>query len=372
MKKNTLSGKEYLWNYLLWGVISYIWYQNLFFTNIEGMTVFQSNLILIGSMVIGFIINTVLSVQWSRNTFSIITSMLIPFGIYTFITYNPYLSNLYKPLLIIAGIALVSGIVAAVFTKVNSTNRRRIRMIRNCRSVIAARTVGAITSAVIIGCIFGRVYIGGALISSQECSTSTYGDEYTIANNIDTVLLLKPENWDKVTNAQERLDILQCVVNIEGNHLGLNKEVHIYSKILGEGVLGYYSERESAVYISVEHLMKDSIYDVLDTVGHEMYHAAEHRYVEIYNNLSPEDQDSYFFYDASIYVEEFSNYVSSKDDFITYYGQKCEKDARSYGKSAVGDYYSRISELTGDNSFDEYVQAVYGIGPDRGNDYGID
>lgn len=49
------------------------------FTNIEGMTVIQSNLVLIGSMVIGFIVNTVLSVKWSRNTFSIITSMLIPF-----------------------------------------------------------------------------------------------------------------------------------------------------------------------------------------------------------------------------------------------------------------------------------------------------
>lgn len=372
MKKNTLSGKEYLWNYLFWGVIGYIWYQNLLFTNIEGMTVFQSNLVLIGSMVLGFIINTVLSVQWSRNTFSIINSMLIPFGIYTFITYNPYLSNLYKPLLIVAGIIFVSGIAVAVFAKVNSTNRRRIRMIRKRRSVIAARTVGAITSAVIIGCIFGRSYIGGALISSQECTTSTYGDEYTIANNIDTVLLLKPENWDKVSSAQERLDILQCVVNIEGNFLGLNKEVHIYSKMLDEGVLGYYSERESAVYISAKHLMRDSIYDILDTVGHEMYHAAEHRYVEIYNNLSPEDQASYFFYDASIYAEEFSNYVSGKDDFITYYGQKCEKDARSYGRSAVGDYYSRISELTGDNSFDEYVQAVYGIGLDGGNDYGID
>ena len=271
-----------------------------------------------------------------------------------------------------AGIVLVCGIVVAVFAKVNSTNRRRIRLTRKRRSVIAARTVGAITSAVIIGCIFGKPYIEGALISSQECVTSTYGDEYTIANNIETVILLKPENWDKVSTAQERLDILQCVVNIEGNYLGLNKEVHIYSKILEEGTLGYYSERESAVYISAKHLMTDSVYDVLETVGHEMYHAAEHRYVEIYNGLSPEDQASYFLYDASIYAEEFSNYVSGKEDFISYYGKKCEKDARSYGRRAVGDYYSRISELTGDNSFDEYVQAVYGISLDGGDDYGID
>lgn len=138
MKKNTLSGQEYLWDYLFWGVVGYIWYHNLLFTNIEELTVFQSNLVLIGSMVIGFIINTVLSVQWSRNTFSIITSLLILFGIYTFITYNPYLSNLYKPLLIVAGIILVSGIAVAVFTKVNLTNRRRIRMIRKRRSVIVA------------------------------------------------------------------------------------------------------------------------------------------------------------------------------------------------------------------------------------------
>lgn len=46
------------------------------FTNIEGMTVFQSNLVLIGSMVIGFIVNTVLSVKWSRNTFQLLLQCL--------------------------------------------------------------------------------------------------------------------------------------------------------------------------------------------------------------------------------------------------------------------------------------------------------
>lgn len=371
MKNNTLSGKEYLLDYMFWGVIAYIWYQNLIFTNIEGMTVLQSNLVLIGSLIIVFFINTVIFIRWSRNTFAIISSILIPFGIYTFITYNLYIANLFKPLLIVAGIVLVGGMCFATFAKVDLTNHRKIKVIRKRRSIVIARTVGAVTSAVMIGCILGKSYIGGALISSKENPTSTYGNECTIANNIDTVMLLKPENWENISTAQERLDVLQCVVNIEGNYLGLNKKVNIYSKILDEGILGFYSDRESAVYISVKHLMNDPIYDVLESVGHEMYHAAEYEYVEIYNGLSPEDQASYFFYDASIYAEEFADYVSSKEDFISYYGQKCEKDARSYGKSAVADYYSRISELTGDDSFDEYVQVVYDPSIEGDNDYGI-
>lgn len=361
MKKNTLTGREYLWNYLFWGIIGFIWYQNLLFINIRGLSVLQSNLVLIGGMVVAFLINTILSVRWSRNTTSIITSILISMGVYTFVTYNQYLSNLFKPVLIVAGVVLVIGVGMAVFARVNSTNRRKIQLVKRRRSVATVRMVGAVTSAVLIGCIWGRTYIGGALISSQECATSTYGEKYTIANNIDTVVLLKPENWEKIDTLQARLDILQCVVNIEGAYLGLNKEVHVYSKLMDKGVLGYYSDCESAVYISAEHIMNDSVYDVINSVCHEMYHAATYRYLEIYNGLNSEEQSLYFFYDASIYAEEFSNYVSGKENYISYYGQKCEKDARRYGKSAVADYYSRISELTGDNSFSDYISNLNGI-----------
>ena len=364
MKKNTLSGREYLWNYMFWAVIGFIWYKNLLFTNIRGLSVMQSSLVLIGAMVVTFFVNTFISVGWSRNEWSIIASLLIPMGGYTYIIYNQYLSNMFTPVLAAASVALMIGVGIAFFSKVNSENVRRIKLVRRRRSVATVRTVGAITSAVMIGCIFGRSYIGGALFSSNEKTTATYGEEYTIANNIDTVVLLKPENWEKLDTAQERLDVLQCVVNIEGNYLGLNREISIYSKIMEEGTLAYYSDREGAVYINIDHMMNDSVYEVIDSVAHELFHAASHRYVEIYNELSPEEQKSYFFYDVSVYAEEFSNYVSGEDDYISYYGQKCEKDARSYGYSAVGDYYYGISELIGDNSYEDCLRDYYSIGFD--------
>jgi len=361
LKKNTLSGRDYLWNYAFWAVVGFIWYKNLLFTNIRGLSVMQSNLVLIGIILVTFFVNTYLSFGWSRNEKSIIASLFISMGVYTFITYNQYLSNMFRPILVVASIDFLIGVSIALFSRVNCENRRRVPMIRRRKIIATVRTIGAITSAVMIGCILGKTYVGGALFSSNEKTTSSYGEEYTIANNIDTVILLKPENWENIDIPQERLDVLQCVVNIEGNYLGLNKGIHIYSKIMEENNLAYYSDRESAVYININHMMNDSVYEVIDSVAHELFHAASYMYVEIYNELSPEKQKSYFFNDVAVYAKEFSNYVSADVDFVSYYGQKCEKDARLYGYNAVGDYYYRISELIGDDSYDDCLKDFYGI-----------
>lgn len=361
MKENELSAGEYLFDYLFCALIAYVWYQNLIFINIERLSVLKSNLILIGMILVLFLVNTFLIYDLSCNMWTIIASNLIPMGIYTFITYRTYLSNIFYPILWVAASIIVISLCIIPFTKVRSKKKRKRRQIRRKRGLEAVKGTLALCSSALIVCIFVRTYVAGALVSSQDSATATYGDEYTIANNIDTLIKLKPENWKKIDSAQERLNILQCLVNVEGNYFGLTKEIHIYSKLMREGLMAYYSDREAAVYINVDLLMKGSVYQVVESVAHEMFHAGTYRYVEIYNGLSPEEQNSYFLYDASVYAEEFADYVDGEEDYIAYYGQECERQARYYGERAVAEYYKRISELTGDDSFEVFLHDCCGI-----------
>ena len=351
MRKNTLSKRNYVLETVFWAVIAFIWYNNLFFTNISGRTVLESNVILIAMIAFAVLANSVFTLRWRRNTASAVTSVLTPFGVYSYITYEKYMPKAYK-VIVLVGIAVCA--IAAfwiVLSRIQTKTKKRRIVTKAKMTYLTVRFVGAAVSVSFITCLFCRTYVGGALLSAGESATSTYGDEYTIAENMDTVLLLQEDEWKKLS-LEERLDVLQCICNIEGNYLGLNRKIHIYASKLDEQVMGDYNDSASSIQISVELLESGDPYETLDTVCHEMFHAAQHRYVEIYKGLDDSSKNSYFLYNASVYAEEFQNYKSGRkssdvSEFLDYYGQWCEHDARSYAQDAVVDYYKRIAEYLG-------------------------
>ena len=156
------------------------------------------------------------------------------------------------------------------------------------------------------------------------------------------------------------MDVLQCICNIEGNYLGLDRGVHIYASKLDDNLLGYYNDSASSIQISIDLVESGDPYETLDCVCHEMFHAGQARYVEIYEGLDDEAKRSYFLYNASVYAEEFRDYKNARmsddvSDYLEYYGQWCEQDAREYAYKAVLDYYERIDEYLEQhgNSLDE-------------------
>lgn len=354
MKYNTLSTRDYVIETLFWAIIAFVWYQNLFFTNIEGKTVGGSNVILIIMVVLAIAVNMVLTISWNRTTGSAITSVLIPYGVYSYITYAKYITKVYR---IIAWVAIGICVLAMIYilaVKLHAKSKRR-RIFRKAKMAYSTfRFVGAAASVSLIVCLFCNVYVGGALVSPTEKPASSYGEEYTIAANIDTVLLLQEDEWLNLS-LEERMDVLQCICNIEGNHLGLNRGIHIYASKLDENLLGYYNDSASSIQISIDLVESGDPYETLDCICHEMYHAGQARYVEIFESLDEDAQRSYFLYDASVYADEFHNYKNARmaddvSDYLEYYGQWCEQDAREYANKAVLDYYSRIFEYLEQNS----------------------
>lgn len=348
MKRNTLCKRDYVLEILFWGIISFIWYQNLFFINIPGKTVPESNLILIVMVVVSVTVNLVFTIRWSRNTVSAITATLLPYGAYAYITYAKYMAKIYRIVLWVAvGICVLVALYIAV-AKMNARTKSRLvfRKVRMTYSVV--RFVGAAASVILIICLFCRLYIGGALITPGEKAASAYGEQYTIAANIDTVLLLQEEEWEKL-DLDERMDVLQCICDIEGNYLGLDRGIHIYASKLDDNLLGYYNDSASSIQISIDLVESEDPHESLDCVCHEMFHAGQARYVEIYEGLDDEAKRSYFLYNASVYAEEFRDYKNARmsddvSDYLEYYGQWCEQDAREYAYKAVLDYYERIND----------------------------
>ena len=59
---------------------------------------------------------------------------------------------------------------------------------------------------------------------------------------MDTILLLQEDEWEKLS-AQERLDVLQTVANIEQRYLGLPNELNVGVANLDADILGYYTDQ---------------------------------------------------------------------------------------------------------------------------------
>lgn len=87
-----------------------------------------------------------------------------------------------------------------------------------------------------------------------------------------------------------------------------------------------------------------------------LYHAYQHRLVDLWNHADQGSKDLKIFRRVISYEEDFQNYVDSGEDFYSYYIQRCESDARDYADDAEWDYYRKIRDYLApkeaqDNSF---------------------
>lgn len=99
----------------------------------------------------------------------------------------------------------------------------------------------------------------------------------------------------------------------------------------------------------MDSLLNDSSYELTDTIAHEAYHSHQHRMVEAYDEASDELKSLLFYYDATLYKEEFADYTDGFKDFCGYYNQECESDARRYARNAADEYFERIEEYLKSN-----------------------
>ena len=328
--KSTGNLKEYLLDCLFYSVISMIWYRNLLFRCLPGLTYTQSKVALWGMIGISFFVCTFFLNRYMWTGWTVTKALSIPYGVYTVAAYQNTAGSWMPVVFVSASILAIAYMILVLSRKIK--NRRK----RHASVVLIA----------IMGIIGANGIFGNNILPSSSPAANDQGTAQTIRNNMDTVLLLQEEEWATLTT-QEKLDTLQTVANIEAHYLGLPNELNVGAANLEEDVLACYDDTTYTISIDLNSLETDPVEDVLNSCCHEAYHSYQHRLVDAYNASAEPLQGLRVFQSAAQYRQEFVSYADGGED---YYFQACEVDARNYAEEAVQDYYHRIEEYLQETS----------------------
>lgn len=341
---NTMSKGYYVFEHIFWSAIAMIWYRNLLFRSIGGMSYSSSRTVLWSVLLVAVVLGVLISWKRRRNNLSLFVNVATPFEIYTLITYAHNFSAIVWIATFIA--VLLSGLYTFLLLTQQIKNRTRKRAIikkRILRASLGSRTIIACCFLSLILCLGVNAVFGGFIFSpSVAAENKNAQEEITTANNIDMISQLDENAWSSLST-EEKLNTLQTVANIEAYYLGLPHELNVTLGSLSESTLACYDDRTHMITLNIDHFDSDSASEVLDSVCHEAFHAYQHRLCDVYDNTDDEYKGLMTFYDIQHYKQEFSNYVNGKDNALEYYFQWCEIDARAYARDAVADYHTKIN-----------------------------
>lgn len=353
---------EFIGIYIIGLVYAFWFYNNTLFVNISGLTVYKSNLIILVVALVVFIINYNFVRRWNKNMFNIIFALSVPFLMYTVYTYYPYKSEL----MILLGIAFgIVGVIlsAIVIFKKEAKRYKKKRLFR-----VKTRMVFCVWEKVVVYlflaltlCILFRINFAGGLIASKVKATANgsinnsqyvqglegvkdISDETFIAENIDVLRpIVSISKWDELS-LEQRLGVLQTILNHEADVLGFEDPIVIVSSILPRNTLGHTAIDERTIRISSDQLLEDGPKDCLITVYHEAMHVAQYYYVMEYEKVDEAHRNTYLMKNskAAKYAEEFNDYKKGEDDMSAYYTQAIEKDARAYSETRTNEIIVKL------------------------------
>jgi len=342
---NTMSKKEFLFDHVFYIIISFIWFKGLLFRSIGFRTRSDSMLILWTLIIFLNVIGIATNWNKRRNYLTLFSNICIPFGIYTFLTYSKNFPLIW--IIVIFVTITLSSLYCWLILSRKIKRKRYVKEIikrRLSRCFLGTRTILSICLALIILPLGTSVIFGNTLVTSSiNAETPTQDNEWTIANNIETVMNLHEKTWTKLST-KEKLNTMQIIANIEATYLGLPHELNVTLGTLSENTIAGYADQDHTITINIDHFDSYSAPEALDALCHEAYHAYQHRLCDAYDSVDGTYKSLLSFHNVQQYKYEFSNYADGDDDFEEYYFQACESSSRAYAKIAVRDYYDRINQ----------------------------
>ncbi len=343
---NTMGKGEYIKEHIIWWFIAYIWFRTLIFRCLPGCTHFQSFLILLAMAVVVVGLCIVLTWERERNYTNLMLHIFLSWGVFTVVAY----ADLFKRQMILIGIVvvIVSTFLSALILgrKIRRNGTRRLIIKRRVRTVISVwRRNSAIASLVLLIPIGTSMLFNGTVMSSTLEVAKVYGDEHSLSANMEVICNIAPERWEQL-DMKERLNVCQAIVNCEARYYGLSHELMVGTAALDGNTLAYYNEQLHQIVIDVDYLKLGYSYVLLESLIHECTHAYQYEQINLYKKVDEESRNLLMFYEASVYLEEFADYVDGSDseDFERYYGQLAEVNARKAGESGAEEYIRRIEE----------------------------
>lgn len=323
-----------------------LWYKNILFRCIPKISYVDSKSILWFFLVVSIIIGTFISFRYKRDEWNVAVCVLLPYGLYTVLAYRKTMKLMIIGILFITVIWSIIHIVCYMSKKVKKrteTNKCRVLKYRIYNCLYFVQSSFAVAMILIMVLIGGRGIFGIGIMnsSSVKAISGLNKQQQTISNNIETIIFLQEEEWVKL-QTQEKIEVIQCVANIEACCLGLPHELNVAVSNLRKSTLACYDDDTYTIYIDLDYLESESPYGIVTTLCHEARHAFQHRLIDAYNNTDEEYQGLSIYSSAISYAQEFSDYDNGDENFDDYYYQNCEVDSREYAESEVINYYDQI------------------------------
>lgn len=140
--------------------------------------------------------------------------------------------------------------------------------------------------------------------------------------------------------------MLNTVKYIELNTLGIDHDIQLKYKELGDYILGSYQEYSYTIFLNENYLDTLGSERCVENICHEVWHAKEHQLCRLYETMPEQYRNTPEFINVPTYQYEFANYISGdtedSNQIESYLSQRIEYDARQYAEGAVWKYYEFI------------------------------
>lgn len=328
----------FAFQHIYWSGLLYLFFMMHLFGRLrlpgmmEPLSTAISQRILLAIVIVCVAVGFFSALKHNRSQWRLAINVLTPYGLYLVLK-DAYWTPAYlrAAALIMIGVTLLYA--AALFSTPIRQKRNRVLVLKK-RSFqlfsvawVLLRAMLSLLAAVFMICgMFGFSLTAPATARIQADEAEVSGD---IEQWREQLQGLEEEQWAGLT-LQERIELMQLIADIETDYLGLPDALQVYSLNMPSSTLGLYSHESRSVCISRDHLLNALPEECLDTVLHEVYHSYQHHLCVLYEETNDAYRSMLFLRKAGGYMDEFENYESGEDDFIDYYIQTCEFDARDY------------------------------------------
>lgn len=337
---NTMEPVEYALTNVLWGFGLLPWYYGIRH-GIEGLSAVQSALVLLGIIVVCMVAGLVFTIDTRRNYTNAVVNALIPYGIYTLISYRCQPRTLIIVTLSVA--ALLSAVYVLFCLRFIPSEHPRRELIRDRQigfGIYGARIIIAFGFAVTMFLMLVNTFLGFPFFEMSERPIDV--EEHTIDSHIEDLADLRNMAWHDMTD-ERRMELLNIVKDIEACHLGLPHDITLVVEDIGDDLAAYYTDSTRTVTISRDYFNNAKGEEMLRVLCHEMYHAYQYRLCDAYDSVDEKYKELLAFDYVKDYRYEMYNYIDADDDTEAYGEQILEKNADKYADGAVGDYMRRIN-----------------------------
>ena len=177
-------------------------------------------------------------------------------------------------------------------------------------------------------------------------NNAAYTDGSLIKTHIGELKLLGEPYWSELS-MHERLDVMQCVANIEATYLGLPEVLIVKTGKLEEGVIGEYYPTSKMIVLSTDYLMSKNNcgYSNLEVLLNGVFHSYQYWLVAAYNTIDAKYKELQQF---EFIKDHDSDVAAINRNGNVYYWSTIEERADSFAGYTVREYMKMIAMMEDD------------------------